>query len=564
MKKITQGTPFIFFYLLMFASCKEKNTGPKEETINSINLKRGDVVLCGPPDKEFGSVAFVSSCSEKVKKDFNLALALLHSFEYDEAEKVFAKVIDEDPTCAMAYWGVAMSNYHPLWAPPTEGELEKGAKAIAIAQSLSPKSKIETTYIEAIATFYKDWKSTTHATRNINYEKAMEKIYTEDPAEKEAAIFYALALDGTADPTDKSYKNQKKAAAILNALYPGEPNHPGIVHYIIHTYDSPELASLGLEAARKYASVAPASAHAQHMPSHIFTRLGLWDECINSNRIAAASAKCYAENTGMKGHWDEELHALDYLVYAYLQKGDNNSAKQQWDYLNSFQDVFPVNFKVAYAFASIPSRYVLENKMWKEAAAILPHATIVPWENYPWQEGIIHFARLMGSVNIGNIDSARNELKKLSELQNKLTEQKDLYKANQLQIQKTIGEAWILLKEGKNVEALKLMNSAADMEDKTEKHAVTPGEVLPARELLANMLLQVNKFTEALTMYEAVLKKQPNRFNALYGAAITSERINNNDKAVSYYRQLIAIASGSNRPELENAKSFLKKNNSSL
>ena len=564
MKKITQGTPFIFFYLLMFASCKEKNTGPKEETINSINLKRGDVVLCGPPDKEFGSVAFVSSCSEKVKKDFNLALALLHSFEYDEAEKVFAKVIDEDPTCAMAYWGVAMSNYHPLWAPPTEGELEKGAKAIAIAQSLSPKSKIETTYIEAIATFYKDWKSTTHATRNINYEKAMEKIYTEDPAEKEAAIFYALALDGTADPTDKSYKNQKKAAAILNALYPGEPNHPGIVHYIIHTYDSPELASLGLEAARKYASVAPASAHAQHMPSHIFTRLGLWDECINSNRIAAASAKCYAENTGMKGHWDEELHALDYLVYAYLQKGDNNSAKQQWDYLNSFQDVFPVNFKVAYAFASIPSRYVLENKMWKEAAAILPHATIVPWENYPWQEGIIHFARLMGSVNIGNIDSARNELKKLSELQNKLTEQKDLYKANQLQIQKTIGEAWILLKEGKNVEALKLMNSAADMEDKTEKHAVTPGAVLPARELLANMLLQVNKFTEALTMYEAVLKKQPNRFNALYGAAITSERINNNDKAVSYYRQLIAIASGSNRPELENAKSFLKKNNSSL
>lgn len=566
MKKIIEGAAFYLFSMLIFVTCKEKNSEPKEEPVNTMALKRGDVVLCGPPDKEFGSVSFVSSCSEKVKKDFNLALALLHSFEYDEAEKVFAKVIDEEPTCAMAYWGVAMSNYHPLWAPPTEAELEKGAKAIAIAQSLTSKANNEIDYIEAIAAFYKDWKTTTHATRSINYEKAIEKIYTTTPSEKEAAIFYALALNGTADPTDKSYKNQKKAAAILNALYPGEPNHPGIVHYIIHTYDSPELASLGLEAARKYASVAPSSAHAQHMPSHIFTRLGHWDECINSNRIAAAAAKCYAENAGMKGHWDEELHALDYLVYAFLQKGDNISAKQQWDYLNSFQDVFPVNTKVAYAYAAIPSRYVLENKMWKEAAAIQPHATIVPWENYPWQIAIIHFARLLGSVNIGNVDSARNELRKISDLHEILTKQKDSYKASQLQIQLTTGEAWILLKEGKKADAIKLMNRAADMEDKTEKHPVTPAEVLPARELLADMLLQLNKPAEALTMYEAVLKKQPNRFNALYGAAIASERINNNGKAMDYYTQLIAISitSGSNRPELENAKSFLQKKNSTL
>ncbi|OSZ80403.1 hypothetical protein CAP36_03880 [Chitinophagaceae bacterium IBVUCB2] len=566
MKKIIQSTYFFLFCVLVFISCKEKSSSPDEKTITAIDLKRGDVVLCGPPDKEFGSVAFISSCSDKVKKDFNLALALLHSFEYDEAEKVFAKVIDIDPTCAMAYWGVAMSNYHPLWAPPTEAELKKGAKAIAIAQTLSPKSKNESAYIEAMATLYKDWKTTTHATRSSNYERAMGKIYTEYPSEKEAAIFYALALDGTADPADKSYKNQKKAAAILNALYPGEPNHPGIVHYIIHTYDSPELASLGLEAARKYASVAPSSAHAQHMPSHIFTRLGLWDECINSNRIAAASAKCYAENTGMKGHWDEELHALDYLVYSYLQKGDNKSAKEQWDYLVSFKDVFPVNFKVAYAYASIPSRYVLENKMWKEAAAIQPHSTIVSWEKFPWQKGIIHFARLMGSVNTGNIDAARNELKNLSDLQNLLTQQKDSYKANQLQIQMKTGEAWILFKEGKGNEALNLMNSAADMEDKTEKHAVTPAEVLPARELLADMLLQLNKPADALTMYEAVLKKQPNRFNGLYGAAVASEKSNNSEKAISYYRQLLSIAttSGSSRPELENAKSFLKKNNSTL
>lgn len=566
MKKVIQGTSSVFFCVLLLASCKEKSTGAQEETINTLNLKRGDVVLCGPPEKEFGAVAFVSSCNEKVKKDFNLAIALLHSFEYDEAEKVFAKVIDEEPTCAMAYWGIAMSNYHPLWAPPTEPELEKGAKAIAIAQSLPPGSKNESVYINAIAIFYKDWKNTTHAIRSVSYEKAMEKIYIEYPSEKEAAIFYALALNGIADPADKSYKNQKKAAAILNALYLREPNHPGIVHYIIHTYDSPELASLGLEAARKYASLAPSSAHAQHMPSHIFTRLGLWDECIKSNRIAADAAKCYGESTGMKGHWDEELHAMDYLVYAYLQKGDNKLAKELWDYLISFEDVFPVNFKVAYAYASIPSRYVLENKMWKEAATIQPHATIVPWENFPWQNGIIHFARLMGSANIGHIDSAKNELKKISNLQNILTQQKDSYKANQLQIQMKTGEAWISFKEGKTAEALKLMNAAADMEDKTEKHAVTPSEVLPARELLADMLLQLNKPAEALAMYEAVLKKQPNRLNALYGAAITSEKINNNEMAIKYYNQLLTITNSSNskRPEVESAMLYLKKRNFNL
>ncbi len=566
MKKIIKESSILIVSVLFFAACKEKNTSPEQKTINAINLKRGDVVLCGPADKQFGSISFINSCSDKVKKDFNLAIALLHSFEYDEAEKVFAKVIDQEPECAMAYWGVAMSNYHPLWAPPTEAELEKGAKAVAIAQSLPSNSKNEFAYIDAIATFYKDWKTTAHATRCINFEKAMEKIYAENTKDKDAAAFYALALDGTADPTDKSYKNQKKAASILNAVYPNDPNHPGIVHYIIHTYDSPELAQLGLAAARKYASVAPSSAHAQHMPSHIFTRLGLWDECINSNRVAAAAAKCYAENTDIKGHWDEELHAMDYLVYGYLQKGENVLAKEQLDYLNSFQVVFPVNFKVAYAYASIPSRYLLENKMWKEAASIQPNTTVVPWEKFPWQKGIIHFTRLMGAINIGNIEAAKSELKKLSTIQDTLNKQKDVYKANQIEIQKITGEAWILFKEGMQADGLKLMNRAADMEDKTQKHSVTPGEVLPARELLADMLQQLNKPAEALAMYEAVLRKQPNRFNSLYGAAIASEKINNTEKAISHYKQLLSLAntSASNRPEVDNARSFLKNKNTTL
>lgn len=562
MKKLLQIVP-VFSGLLLWTvvSCNSKNKSSATQAINEIGLKRGNVISCGPPDKEFGTVGFETSCSDKTKKDFNLAMSLLHSFEYDEAEKVFAKIIDEQPDCAMAYWGVAMCNYHTLWAPPTSLEFEKGAKAIAIAQSLKQKSKMESDYINALALFYNNPNTNDHHTRSKYFEEAMGKIYTSNPNHKEVAIFYALTLIATADPADKSFANQLKAGTILNALYPGQPNHPGIVHYIIHAYDNPELATLALSAARKYASVAPSSAHAQHMPSHVFTRLGLWDECINSNNAAAYSAKCYAEAAGMNGHWDEELHALDYLVYGYLQKADNTSAKKQWDYLNTIHNVEPVNFKVLYAFAAIPSRYVLENKMWNEAASLKIHPANFPWQNFPWQKAIIHFTRLLGSVHIGNIDSAKAELKNLHILHDDLLKQNDSYKANQVMIQIKTGEAWMLVKEGRGTEALRLMTLAAGMEDKTEKHPVTPGEVLPAKELLADMLLLLNKPVAALTAYEENLKKHPNRFNGLFGAATAAERINNIEKATYYYGQLIAIANspGANRPELEKAKLFLNK-----
>ena len=529
--------------------------------LQSINLLRGEVALCGSEQARLGKVEFGLSCAEKVRANFNLATALLHSFEYTEAEKVFAKVIDEEPECAMAYWGVAMSNYHPLWAPPTQPELIKGAKAAAIAQSITQKSKRETAYVEAIALFYKDWDKVDHHTRCINFEKAMEKTYAEYPNDKEAAIFYALALNAAADPSDKSFINQRKAGEILTALYPNEPDHPGIVHYIIHNYDYPELAALALPAAKKYASIAPSSAHAQHMPSHIFTRLGLWDESISSNLTAASSAKCYAENAGIKGHWDEELHSLDYLVYAYLQKAENKLAKEQWDYLKNIREVSPVNFKVAYAYAAIPSRYLLENKSWKEAAGLQMHPANFPWEKFPWQKAIIHFTRVLGYVHINKIDSARKELDHLKTIYDTLAQQKNSYNANQVQIQIEASEAWILFKEGKYDDALRHMNLAADMEDKTEKHPVTPGEVIPARELLGDMLLQMNKPAEALEAYEANLKKHPNRFNGLYGAALAAERFNNSGKANAYYHQLTSIANSTNssRPELEAARLFLKK-----
>jgi hypothetical protein len=402
MKNMLQKIPpILFIFLLVFISCRETKKNPSIEMINAINLKKGDIVVCGPADKQFGEVGFETSCSKAVKKDFDLAVALLHSFEYDEAEKVFARIIDAAPDCGMAYWGVAMSNYHPLWAPPTQPELEKGAKAMEIAQSLSPGTDKEKAFIEALALFYKDWNKIDHRTRTMSFKNAMEKNYSRFPGDKEVAVFYALSLIASADPADKSFANQKKAGVILNGLYPGQPNHPGVVHYIIHAYDSPELAEQGLIAARNYASVAPSSAHALHMPSHIFTRLGLWDECVQSNLASVASAQCYAESAGIKGHWDEELHGLDYVVYAYLQKGRNDLAKERCDYVRSMKEVHPVNFKVAYAFAAIPSRYLLENKSWKEAAGLQVDDDIVSWKDYPWQNAIIHFTRLLGSVHTG-------------------------------------------------------------------------------------------------------------------------------------------------------------------
>jgi tetratricopeptide (TPR) repeat protein len=549
---------FVMSVHAIFTSCNTNNAVPSKKMIGEIDLKRGNIISCGPADKQFGLVAFDITGNEQVKKDFNFAIALLHSFEYDESEKAFSKIIDEAPGCAMAYWGVAMSNYHPLWAPPSQAELKKGAKAIEIAQSIQKKSKREAAYINAMAAFYQDWEKTDHRTRTIAFEKEMGQLYTGWPQDKEAATFYALALDAAADPADKTFANQKKAGAILTAMYANEPNHPGIAHYIIHTYDYPELAALALPTARKYASIAPSSAHALHMPSHIFTRLGLWDECIQSNLNSVASAKCYAEAAGIKGHWDEELHGLDYLVYSYLQKGDNDNAKTQWDYLNSINEIYPPSFKVAYAFAAIPSRYVLENRQWKEAAGLTILPTNIAWKNFQWQEAILHFARLLGSVHTDRLDSARLELRKLNVIHDSLIAQKDTYKANQVQIQIKTGEAWIQLKQGKKSDALALMTQAADMEDNTEKHPVTPCEVLPARELLGDLLLQMNEPGKALLAYEEDLKKHPKRFNGLYGAGLAAEKTGDKEKAAFYYKQLLTVATNSRRPELASAKSFLK------
>jgi tetratricopeptide (TPR) repeat protein len=556
---------FLIILIVSALSCHDTQTKPSSVLIKEMSLKKGEIISCGPSDQKLGTVIFPVSGSKKANEDFSLGLKFLHSFEYDEAEKVFARIIELEPQCAMAYWGVAMSNFHPLWAPPSEAELKKGVKAIDLARSIHLKTPKEEGFIESIAAFYNEWEKTDHRTRCARFEKAMEKLYTSDIKDKEAAIFYALSLNAAAEPTDKTFVKQKKAGEILKALYPNEPNHPGVVHYIIHTYDSPELAELGLDAARKYASIAPSSAHALHMPSHIFTRLGIWNECIRSNVASVSSAQCYAQQAGMKGHWDEELHGLDYLVYAYLQKGDNNAARKQLKYLAAIRQVNPANFKVAYAFASMPSRYVLENKIWKAAATLELSPSNVVWENFPWQKAIFHFARALGCIHINNIQAADEELNHLRNLHLTLLKDKDNYKAGQVEIQIKTIEAWTHFKKGGNDEALRLMQLAAEMEDKTEKHPVTPGEVIPARELLGDMLFEMKKYDEALRNYELNLKKHPNRFNGLYGAGLSAEKAGKIEKAEIYYKALIRNIEGSatDRIEINTVSKFLQKNSHS-
>jgi tetratricopeptide (TPR) repeat protein len=558
MKQILTASVFLFLIVYVTGCENRKDVRQLQVDIRDMNLATGDVALCG--SGEFGEVKFALSCEENVRADFNLATSLLHSFEYVEAEKVFARVMERDPECIMAYWGAAMSNFHPLWAAPTKEEIAKGAKIVSLARTVEQADEREKEYVEAIATIFDDADKLDHKSRLQKFVTATEAMYKKYPDDKEAAIFYALALRASAEPTDKTFVKQRRAGEILNGLFPNEPNHPGVAHYLIHTYDYPELAELALPAARKYAVIASTSAHAQHMPSHIFTRLGLWDESIESNIKSTDAARCYAEKLGEKGHWEQELHGVDYLVYAYLQQGRDKEAKELVDYIGTIDDVFPKSVTGSYTFAAAPVRYAIERKDWKQAASLKLHPADFPWDKLMWQKGIHHFGRFLGAINIGDIKSAETDLEQLRSLQASLVEDKKDYEANQLKIQITAAEGWMHYKKGRSDDALKSMIAAADMEDATEKAPVTPGEVAPARELLGDMYLSMGKYSEALAAYTANLKKRPNRFNSVYGAAVSAKKSGNNDEATRYFKQLIEIgkASDQSRPQLKEAKAFLQ------
>ncbi|OUS01900.1 hypothetical protein A9Q86_04420 [Flavobacteriales bacterium 33_180_T64] len=542
----------ILFFTLILA-CKDKTPKPNP-ALASIDLKRGELLLCST--EQFGDVSFSLSCNYEIRETFDLALSLLHSFEYAEAEKAFVKVLDADPECAMAYWGVAMSIYNSLWMQSDLSYLKKGEKLTEIAKKLSA-SDLEKEYIDAITIFYKDWDTVDKSTRKLRYEEKMEAIYNKHKDDTEAAVFYALAIRAAADPNDKTYARQKKSGKILEDLFIDNPTHPGIAHYIIHNYDYPELAQRALTTARRYAEIAPASAHAQHMPSHIFTRLGLWQESINTNINSASSAVCYAESINPEANWAQEIHAVDYLVYAHLQMGNNEKAQEYLNETQNITTVFPKqHFASTYALVAIPVRMAIENKQWEVASNLKLPSIDFTWETLHWETAMLHFAKALGYSHTGNIEAAENELHKLQTLYNALITTNETYKAGQVNIQVHASEAWIELAKGNNDKALSLMKKAALLENQTSKHPVTPGEILPADELLGDLLLALQKPKEALEAYEINLKGHPNRFNGIYGAAQAAKQSGNLEKASVYFKQLIVLTKGSNndRPEVIEAK----------
>jgi len=505
----------------------------------------------GDPGK-LGKVNFPVSCDPSVQPQFSSAVAMLHSFWFEKASETFAAVAEKDPRCGMAYWGIAMTHWHQIWEAPGPADLNAGKAALERADTAGAKTQRERDYITAIETYYRDSDKLDHRTRARAYEAAMDHLQARYPEDHEAAIFYALALLATAPPEDKTYLNQKKAGAILEPLFVEQPEHPGIAHYIIHAYDYPPLADRALDAARRYAKIAPDSPHALHMPSHIFTRLGLWQESIDSNLASADSA---ARNNAP----GNEMHAKDYLIYAYLQGDQDRAAKQALQSPPAGTPEDPQYMNWLYATGASPARYAVERHQWAEAAALPVPPHTFPRERYSWTEANLHFARALGASRIDEAEAARKDLQQLASIRDILLQEKNTYWADQVDIQREIASAWITLAEGKPAEALQQMRAAAEHEDKTDKHNVTPGVILPARELLGDMLLELKEPREAMAEYEATLRTAPNRFNALSGAARAAKLSGENEKAKTYYAKLLANCdhADSDRQELQEARSLL-------
>ena len=552
---------------ISFSSCNNKKTSSSESTsFANLELNRGELLLCGDPN--FGEVSFSLSCRYDLRETFDLGLTLIHSFEYAEAEKAFVSILDKDSECLMAYWGAAMSILnHPLSFKQNPKSLKRGEELLRVAKTLTPNNEKEKDYIDAVSIYFKDWQNLDTQTRKLNYESKMEELYTKYPDDVETAVFYSLSMLASADLNDKTYSKQKKSGKILENLFEKYPNHPGIAHYIIHNYDSPELANMALTTARKYAVIAPSSAHAQHMPSHIFTRLGLWNESIKSNIDSADSAVCYAESVNPNANWVSEIHALDYLVYAYLQLGDNAKAQAEMNKMKNIKEVFPADhFASAYALIAVPSRLAIENKNWELATQLELPKTKLDWDKAHWPKAMLHFSRALGFSNIGNSIGAEKELKSLIILREKLNEAKKTYESGQVTIQIEAVRGWIEYSKGNSNKAIEYMKLASNLESKTSKAAVTPGEIIPADELLADLYLALNKPRQALESYEQNLKGHPYRFNGIYGAAKAAEKLNDIRLAVYYFDQLVKLSKDTNssRPEISEAKEFLASNSISI
>ena len=502
----------------------------------------------GQPPQKLGEVSFETSCDPALRGNINQAVALLHSFWFGASAAAFTAIGEKDPSCGIAWWGVAMSRWGNPFAParpPTA--LEQGRDAIAKARAAGGKTERERDYIEAAAALFTDFDKVDQRTRTLNYERAMEQVYKKNPGDREGAAFYALAVNQTALPSDKTYSQQLKAAAILEQLFKEKPDHPGAPHYLIHAYDHPALAERALPAARRYAKVAPDAPHALHMPSHTFTRVGYWQDSIATNRASAEAAR--KANSAA-----EVLHALDYQVYAYLQTAQDRAALQVIGELASI--VAAVNTAEQYgqvgyyAEAAIPARYALERSAWRDAAALKVRSTA-----FPFIDAMTYFARAVGAARSGGVTAAKEDAQKLTDLQDVLVKKKDDYWAQQVGIQQKAALGWIAFAEQRTDEALQLLQEAARMEDATDKSAISPGPLAPAREMLGEMLIELKRPKQALVELEAVMKKEPNRFRTLYHAARAASAAGDQSKAKEYYRQLVKMCeTGDDRAELAEAR----------
>ncbi|MFI5178022.1 MAG: hypothetical protein ACHQO8_05650 [Vicinamibacterales bacterium] len=502
-----------------------------------------------------GTVTFATSCSAAAQPQFNRAVALLHSFEFLRAIDAFGATLMTDPSCAMAAWGIALSR----WSNPfvagirPSGLLQQGRDAVERARTIGTKTDRERGYVDAVSRLYADFETTDQTARVLAYRDGMSKLAAAYPNDNEASIFYALSIAAAASPADKTFADQLRAGAILEKLIARQPDHPGLAHYIIHSYDFPPLADRALEAARRYARIAPSAPHALHMPSHTFTRLGYWQESIDANTASEAVAR-------RDGSVAEELHAMDYRIYAYLQTAQDRDARRMVDALAEVAARFDPDAAGSaapgsagvFAVAAIPARYALERAAWAEAAKLEPHPS-----KFPYTEALTYFARAIGAAHIGDAVTVRFSIDALQTIQDQLTQAKEGYWAEQTEIQRRSASAWLAFAERREADALAEMRAVATLEDGTEKSAVTPGPLAPARELRGEMLLEFNQPAQARQEFEATLKKEPNRFRAVYGAARAASLTGDRVAARRYYDQLLKICARADkpgRPELADAR----------
>ncbi|MGH9641560.1 MAG: hypothetical protein ACRD3Q_03975 [Terriglobales bacterium] len=512
-------------------------------------------------ESQLGTVHFPISCTPEAQKTFEKGVALLHSFWYEEAEKTFTEAGKQDPKCAMAHWGVAMSLWHQLWDWPKEGTLKRGAEELKAAEEPEAKTERERDYIAAAAAFYThtgkrpstgkpvDSAESDHEARAQAYSAAMEKVYTRYPDDHEAAAFYALSLLASEPDNDTTFANRKKAAAILEKLFAIEPDHPGIAHYLIHTYDKPQLAQLGLPAARRYAAIAPASPHALHMPSHIFERVGDWPDDIKSNLASiAATRKTAAMHMGGEAH---QFHAMDFLIYAYLQSGREDEAAKWIEEVKTMPAMKMGDMDMrAFAAAKFPAMYALELHRWADAAKLEVVA-----DSTPDNKAYTYWARAIGAARSGDVPGARKDVAEIETIRKEQLAKNRKYSAEYTEMVENEASAWLMHGEGRDDEAVALLRKVADHEDAVGEEQTS----IPAREMLADILLEMHKPELALAEYQEDLKFNPKRFNGLYGAAQAAEMAGKAPQASEYYALLVKSCEGggSARPELAKARAVV-------